>query len=201
MSSSTINDRNTLCQQYLDIVYHDAGKRATSNFRKANNIAQTNGEILYPAVHKLLSGLSLTESDVFVDLGSGTGKVVTQVFLTSVVKEAHGIELVPELHQRALQAAEKMQLDLPEFFQDERKLTFSEGSFLEVPLHNASVVLINSVCFNQKLLFAIGDLMNASPGIHTVLSLRPIANLQRLSFKKTIRVECSWDTALCYVYR
>lgn len=190
-----------LCQQYLNIVYHDAEQAATNNSLKTTNIAETNGEILYPAVCKLLSQIVLTAEDVFVDLGSGAGKVVAQVFLTTPVKEARGIELVSALHQRALLAEKRIQQDLPEFYQDGRKLIFSEGDFLEFPLRDASVVLINSVCFSQKLLCALGEMLDACAGIHTVLSLRPVTSLQRLLFKRTVRIECSWDTALCYVYQ
>jgi hypothetical protein len=199
ISKLSVSDSNALCQNYLHIVYHFAEKSPA--LAQPRNIIETSGEILYPGVKRLLSRITLTGDDVFVDLGSGAGKVVTQVFLQSPAKTAYGIEIVPELHRRAQLVAQKIQQDLPNFFQHGRQLNFYEGNFLVFPLQDATVVLINSVCFSQELLHALGTMINAAPAVHTVLTLRPIDNLQRLLFKKTIRVECSWDTALCYVYQ
>ena len=193
-------DTDMLCQHYLNILYHNISGHKV-NERQNKNIPETYGEILYASVDKLLAELSLSDQDIFVDLGSGLGKVVIQTFLNSAVKESHGIEIIPELHQESLIAAQKVQNDLPDFFEGERRLTFLKGSFLGIPLDMASVVLIGSPCFSPQILEQLGEIINNVPSIHTVLTLRPISTLKRLSFTKVIRVECSWDTALCYVYK
>ena len=71
--------------------------------------------------------------------------------------------------------------------------------FLVFPLQDATVVLINSVCFSQELLHALGTIINAAPAVHTVLTLRPIGNLQRLLFKKnhTRRMFMGHGVMLC----
>lgn len=193
-----ITDKNSLCQQYLHIVYHDVPVHGTY---ADQNIAKTYGEILYPGIDKLLSAITLTDDDVFVDLGSGLGKPVMQVFLKSTVREAYGIEIVPELHQQALLAAQRVENDLPDFYAGGRKCRFLLGDFLELPLTTATVVLICSQCYSQDMLLALSKIINHSTNIHTVLTLRPLPTLRRLPFKEAIRIECSWDTALCYVYR
>ena len=128
------------------------------------------------------------------------GKIVIQFFLKSMIKAAYGIELIPELHQQAQSAAKKLQRDLPDFFTGDRKVTFLPGSFLEIPFSTATVALVNSACFTQSLINELGKKLENTPSIHTVLSLRPIHTLLRLDFKKVIRIECSWDSALCYIY-
>lgn len=186
-----------LCQQYLNLVYHDA---AIVSREHNHSISETYGEILYPSMEDLLSTLSLSLHDVFIDLGSGLGKIVLYVFLRTLVREAHGIEIIPELHHQALTAAERVYRELPNFYEDDRKLIFTLGDFLENSFTEASVLLIGSPCFSPTMSYKIGEIINQSTRIHTVLTLRPILNLKRLSFKKTVRVECSWDTALCYIY-
>lgn len=188
---------DTLCQNYLTILYHDVQRKKSS----VENVSESYGEILYPSVNKLLSAIKLSERDVFVDYGSGLGKIVIQIFLKSLVKEAYGIEILPELHLYAMKASQKLQHDLPDFYKEDRKLTFLLGNFLEIPLSKATVALVNSTCFTPQLLSDLGKIIEHSPNIHTVLSLRPIHTLQRLVFKKTIRIECSWDTTLCYLYQ
>lgn len=189
------DENKLLCQQYLNIVYNNVQK-----YHEKKQISETSGEILYEGINKLLSHIPLNHNDIFFDLGSGIGKIVLQVFLNSVVKEACGIEIVSTSHQQALRAADRVLQELPEFYAGNRKLSFLYGSFLETPLIGATVVLINAICFSQDIVQALGNIINQSPSIHTVLTLRPINTLQHHRFKKTIRIECSWDTALCYVY-
>lgn len=194
---SGMNSYLSLCNDYLDILYHDSHDVQAIN---TADLAETPGEILFPGISKLLSLIQMKQDDVFVDLGSGMGKVVIQVFLLSVVREALGIEIVPGFHARAVQTAERVRRELPDFFQQERKLTFIPGNFLEIPLRGATVVLINSVCFGPELVHDIGGLIEHTPSIHTVMSLRPLPGLRRLPFRRAARVECSWDSSLCYIY-
>lgn len=187
-----------LCQHYLNVVYHDI--QADSIQSKNSVISETSGEILYDGMNKLLSAITLTEEDIFVDLGSGAGKAVAQVFLKSPVKEALGIEILPALHQRAAKAAQRIHHDLPDFFLPDRKLGFLSGSIFEISLSGTTVALANSVCFTQHMLRELGRIIDDTASIHTVLTMRPIPVLQRLPFQRVMRIECSWDTALCYVY-
>jgi hypothetical protein len=192
-----MSDHNKLCQQYLEIVYFDIAKLHSKTNKR---ITETQGEILYSGIDKLLSIINLTEQDVFVDLGSGNGKIVLQVFLRSIVAEAIGIEILPNLHQQALLATEKIKIELPGFFVDNRKVNFILGSFFEESFSAATVILINAVCFSQDMLCSLGDKINLMPGVRLVASLRPIPTLKRLAFKKAIRIACSWDMVMCYLY-
>lgn len=187
--------KNDLTQHYLNIVYNNV-----QAYHKKNHIYETSGEILFSSINKLFSVFPLNEQDVFVDLGSGIGKIVLQIFLTTPVKKAYGIEIVNESHQRALLAAQKLQHDLPDFYSEDRELQFLLGNFLENSLEGTTVALVNSICLNQKVVTELGKLLNNTQSIHTVFTLRPMPTLKRLRFKRTIRIECSWDTVLCYVY-
>lgn len=202
MECVVMHNLNThaLCQQYLTILYHNIRGHGM-NDRQNKNIAETYGEILYESINKLLAEVEFSDQDIFFDLGSGLGKAVVQVFLKSAAKEVCGIEIIPELHQTSLAIEKKIQQALPHFYTGGRKLTFLLGSFLDIPLTTASVVLIGSPCFSQALLAKLGKIIDSTTSIHTILTLRPISTLTRLSFTKVIRIECSWDSALCYVYK
>jgi hypothetical protein len=199
-SSFSIHDRNSLCQHYLDILYRKISVFHAEVNASKNNIPETYGEIFYSGVEKLLSSITLTPEDVFADLGSGIGKIVLHAFLRSPVKEARGIELLPELHEQAIKVEGKVRQDLPEFYAESRQTRFLLGSFLELPLTDVTVALICSACFSQTMLLELGRYIDKTPSIHTVLTLRPLDTLERLPFKKAVRIECSWDTALCYIY-
>lgn len=186
-----------LCQRYLTMLYQDAQRKSSSS---QNNVAEFYGEVLYPSVDKLLTEINPCEKDVFVDYGSGLGQMAVQVFLKSQVKEVYGIEILADLHLQAYNVSQRVRRELPEFFANNRKLDFLLGSFLDIKL-TPTIAMVSATCFTQPLLWELGKILNATSSIHTVLTLRPIKTLTRLSFKKTIRLECSWDSTLCYVYK
>lgn len=184
---------NTLCAHYLNSIYAKLAKTNSINYPK------NYGEFLFPGLAKLFSELNLTKEDVFLDLGSGLGKGVVQAFLHTEVGEARGIELNEAMHQVATRASYQIQQDLPQFFEN-RKLTFIQGDFLKIPFEGVTVALVNATCFSQSLLHSLGNRINQTSSIHTVLSTRPIPTLTQLIFKKVIYLECSWDSAQCFLY-
>lgn len=184
-----------LCQQYLEMLFKNP-----STYYKPDNIAQTSGEILYGSIHKLLPYMQLTMHDIFADLGSANGKIIAQIFLTTAVKRVVGIEIVPELHKAAYEVSQRIQSECPQFYENDRKMILMQGDFLRIPLEAITVVLTNATCFPPSLVAELGKVINKTPSIRAVFSLRPIFTLERLAFKKVIPIECSWDTALCYWY-
>jgi SAM-dependent methyltransferase len=167
---------------------------------KPQLVSETYGEILHPSVTKLLSQITLSDQDIFYDLGSGYGKLAMHFFLQTSIKAAIGIELSSTLHEQAQKALETVQNELPEYFENQRKLTFVQGSFLELPLTDATIVFICAPCYTQPMMNALGKIIQDTTSIHTVLTLRPLNTLQRLPLKKIVRVEGSWDSSLCYIY-
>jgi SAM-dependent methyltransferase len=167
---------------------------------KPQFVSETYGEILHQSVTKLLSQITLKDEDIFYDLGSGYGKLAMHFFLQTPIKAAIGIELSSVLHVQAQKALDTVQNELPEFFENQRKLTFMQGSFLELPLTDATIVFICAPCYTQPMMNALGKIIEDTTSIHTVLTLRPLNTLERLPLKKIVRVEGSWDSSLCYIY-
>ncbi len=198
MIPSVIN-KTLLFQRYLSVLYSEKPLLPLPADQK--QFSQIYGEILPESVDKLLTLFPLTKDDIFVDLGSGTGKIPLQVFLCSEVKESRGIELAVNLHDYAMQVAEQVANDLPDFYKNNRKLNFFCGNFLEFSLSDVTVVWFNSVCFTQDFLNQVSQIIDSNLSIHTVITLRPLCALKRLNFKKAVRIEGSWDSALCYVYK
>jgi len=64
----------------------------------------TYGEFTTGGVNTLMEVLNITHDDVFCDLGSGTGKVVMQVYLARRPLEAVGVELSETRHEKAVEA-------------------------------------------------------------------------------------------------
>ncbi len=199
--STLIDDE--LYQGYLTKVYqHTHVKNYSPSEREAftqENVSITYGELLYPSVKKMLKQIALRSDDVFLDLGSGIGKCALQVFMQSDVHKVVGIEASNLLHEQALKICQQVKTDFPFFWFDDRQLNFIGDNFLKANWQQATVVYTCSTCFTQELLVAIGNKINQQATVKQVLSLRPLPTL-KMPLKKVFSVECSWDSALCFVY-
>ena len=77
----------------------------------------TYGEFPLASLHAILQRLNLGPDDVFLDLGSGSGRLVLGTALQFPhLKACYGVEVVPELHGMAVEARKKagMMEDRPE---------------------------------------------------------------------------------------
>jgi hypothetical protein len=196
----TSYDHDVLFQHYLDMVYQDINKKHRVMPCSDRFVSEAHGEIFYSSINKLLSECVFKEQDVFVDLGSGQGKMVLQVYLQTAVQAVYGIELLPDLHDKAMLAAKKVEHDMGQLCSG-RKLVFECGDFFKINFQMATIVFINSICFGQDILIKLGHIINTLPAIHTVITLRPMDNLKQLFLKNTVCVEGTWDSALCYIYQ
>lgn len=201
---STITD-DELYQGYFTKVYQHTKEIPSYSLEEKRHLAKegicvTYGELLYPSVKKLISHMLPNSHDVFLDLGSGNGKCALQVFMQTDVKKVIGIEANKTLHLQALSVSKNLKQDCPFFFENDRECIFIDGNFLAGSFNDATIAYTCSTCFSQELLIAIGDKLNQSPQIHTVFSLRPLPTLH-VPLKKVFQVECSWDSALCFMYQ
>lgn len=163
-------------------------------------LTESNGEILFPSVELLLSKMQLTAEDHFVDLGAGHGKVILQVLLQTMTRTITGIEIVASAYARAKHALQRLQVAQPHLF-SKRNLQLIHGDFFSVQLKpQPTVVWLNATCFSQSMLHKLALLLNCYTELRMIISLRPLLHLERCKFVKRFSVECSWDTALCYVY-
>lgn len=187
--------------QYLNYLYQNI----TNNiFKENNNYSSIYGEIFFESFNKLLGFINLNTNDIFIDIGSGIGKVCLQIALNTDVKQILGFEIISDRNNNANTALAKAKLDLPEIFNN-KSIDFLNQDFLEFDFSNINtsqniIAYTCSTCFTEKLLYAIGDKINNNKNISKLLSLRPIPNLTRLKIKYIVDVECSWDTTECYIY-
>ena len=193
------NKSSLLCHQYIDIVYKRVQEIFVEKYQ-TNIVTQTNGEILYPSVDKILHYLKVDEQDICYDLGSGFGKLALQVFLQTKIKEVIGIEIVPAFWERSMMVANMAEDELPQFYAGHRAMKFILGSFFEVTYNDATIILLNSVCYSQTMLSKIAATLSQLHKLRYVVSTRPLLNLKNLRLSQVVEIQCSWDAALCYIY-
>lgn len=198
--------KDKLLNAYIDSIYQQStGFQSYSSEEKNNYMAEdicyVYGELLYPSTVKLIKKLNLNESDTLLDLGSGLGKFALQVFVSSCVGNIVGIEATKPLFDQSQVMLGKLKKEVPFFWEPNRTLNLIYGNFLEQDWSPARAVYSCSTCFTRQLIGKIGDKINQTDSIQDALSLRPIHTLERLKLHQVFRVECSWDSALCYWYK
>jgi hypothetical protein len=198
-----MND-DELYQGYLTKVYQNTqGYQAYSPHERElfvnAGVCVTYGELLYPSVKHLINRFSYSGADVLLDLGSGLGKFALQAFLQTDIKKVIGIEASQVVCSQAQVVKERVAADFPEFWENNRELTFICDDFIQASWQGATIIYTCSTCFTQELLVAIGDKINQQREVRQVFSLRPLSSL-KMPLKRIFAVECSWDSALCFQY-
>lgn len=162
--------------------------------------AATYGEITYDSLKKVLDNLRLKNNDVFYDLGSGVGKVVVQVFLTSPVKKAAGVELSTTRFQHAQKV--RARLAQEGFITPNRTLAFIEDNILNENLSDATVIFMCSLCFSDQLMNQLTQKFSLlKPGLR-VVTLRHLPEGYGFSLVKELSLPMTWSQSTpVYIYQ
>lgn len=155
--------------------------------------APTYGEITVESFQTLLDDLTLTDKDVFYDLGCGVGKTCVHVALVTPAK-AVGIELSPTRVNHAKKVQQELiqtkQLTNPE------RLKFHERNIFDDPMSDATVIFLCSTCFSNDLMKNITDKIVALPqkGIR-VISLKSLPEHKNLMLENTYYLPMTWSNS------
>src|SRR5579862_1245983 len=118
-----------LIQTYLEKIYSPfTDKIKQSMFAESNEIY---GELYYYSFVKLLKYLKITTKDHFLDIGSGLGKPLLQVFLTTQAASVTGIETNAQRYHIASKVTALVKQQLPDLFCTNRELNLIHGDFLK----------------------------------------------------------------------
>ena len=154
------------------------------------------GELTPKGFSELGARLGLTADDRFVDLGSGTGKLVIQSVTEFGVASACGIELSTGRHERALLGQSGQSSETV------RRSSFvngdCSGEAAAAVLEDASVVWLCATLFNDDLMQRIGLRLSGSSAVRAVATTRRFpGGLVGYALEKDRAVlhEMSWTAA------
>ena len=191
-------DMHTIVQSYFALLYQPFSNEIKESLFAGNN--ERYGELCYYSVVKLLKHLNITRHDNFLDLGSGLGKLLFQIALTTEAQQITGIEINPKRYAIASSILATMKNQLPEHFKS-KNVTLIEGDFLEAPLHSITMIYVCNMVFSSNLLDAIGKKINTMETVKTVVSFRKLPYLSCFKLTKKIFLHASWDYIACYLYK
>lgn len=157
------------------------------------------GELMPAAIGHMLDYLALGESDVFYDLGSGSGKVVLQTALTAPARKCVGVELaatrVAEA-RRVLAAARRRGLLRA------RACSFRHEDFMKTYLKDATVIYTCSTAFSSRFMNMVAARIARIGRSLRLLSLQDLDPRRGFTEIDVLRLDASWQRRTpVHVYR
>lgn len=131
----------------------------------------TYGELHPRSVDRAIRFLNLRKDDVFVDLGSGTGKVVIQAAMQSDCKRLIGIEVLHQRNVDAKRAHANLKKSMP---RKAHRIEFIEDSFLNVNLSDVTVVYMANHVFDDPLPGLILEMLKTLPRLRAVMCMKEL---------------------------
>jgi SAM-dependent methyltransferase len=164
----------------------------------------TYGEVVPSAFFEVMKAVNPREGEVFVDLGSGTGKATMLAAFAYPFSKVVGIELLPGLGDAAREVQRKYETELrpqlpPEYHRQE--IQFIDGDFLEIDLTAADVVFAHGTCYPQELIAQLAEkLGELRSGARVIMVGHPLISPE-LTVLKMMQMKADWGTALAYAYQ
>lgn len=144
----------------------------------------TYGEVVPQSIWKhVIASMNLTESDVFYDIGSGTGKIPLQVALQSKCRLSKGVEFVQARHDIGIAVLERLKglaaaharevgdaatCDAVSEALPRVQLIQGDACSDLTPLEDATAIFINNTVFQPDLMSRITERLATLPNLRIV---------------------------------
>jgi len=154
--------------------------------------AHVYGELTSAGVRQLIRATRLSADDVFVDLGSGVGKVVLRVALAVPGVRCIGIEIDGARHASACEALRRAEAC---GVLEPGRCVFRHGDIRQADLGNATVFFAHSTCFPAAMLGAVARRIAAQERAATLVTTSRLKGRvgKLLAFVATRACQLSWD--------
>lgn len=187
-------------------VYHSIyatvnGFALSKNNRMINDAPEyVYGEIEFEPFLALLSLCRLSADSIFYDLGSGTGKAVLACAMVYPVKKSCGIEILPNLHQCAVQQQQKLRA-IPGYAAKAATIDFMQQDFLQANIVDATHVFINATAYFGETWEKINCLLNqVKAGTVVITSSKQLTAASKFTLKKSTIAAMSWGVVAVYIH-
>ena len=153
------------------------------------------GEIDFYTLAQLLRNIHPSESDVFYDLGCGTGKAVIIANLLYPLKKSYGIELLPSLYQTCLSSLKKLKSE------NDKNIHFIQDDFFNIGFKEATIIYLTGTgFFGERKTKLIDKLKECNSGCWVIIVSKQLPETDfTLYFRNFLPM--SWGTALISMYR
>lgn len=179
----------TYLRQFYKYVWaYTIPRKEDLSIRKASS-SSLYGEITFASLDKLIKYLKIGQKDVFFDLGSGIGKVVLQVAMTTKAKKVVGVELSKSRFKEsiaALKAAAK------EKWLDKHKCKILNKNILDADLSKATVIYTCSTAFPGTFMRKLAKKLAAIKKPIKIVTTQEMPENCGLTLVDKLQLDMSW---------
>ena len=160
--------------------------------QSGKTVDTTYGELTFDGAQQLLDYLKLDATDVFIDVGSGVGKLCVHTALVTPAL-VFGVEVVRERFDLA-----QMVLQDPRLDRVRDRVRFINADATKVKVDAATVIYMCSTCFPGTL---VDDIVAQAQRGTRIVSAAPLSTLQQY-MENVLTLEATWSKSVpFYVYR
>lgn len=175
----------------------------------------TYGEILPTSMRAIIQHfMNLTSDDIMYDLGSGTGKIVTQFAYETKCGKCIGIELGELRHTQAISVLETLkqignttqQGNINTNSHPSNKIELRKGDCTKLYWGDATVLFINALCFPTTVWTEVEILIRENcPNLRYLIiggqQLSEVTEMRLNMSKSVVSSPASWaDDYICFFY-
>ncbi len=193
--------RKKLSELYPSTVF-DTNKNNQRNYSQEYNT--TYGEMTYEGIDLINKKCNPNDDiNVFVDIGSGRGKLVLWYASEPNINKSIGIELVEERHQDALKVKEQIG-----FKEITDKVELIGKNFLDIDFktlinpYSKVLIWLSNLCFNQDITDKVFDKITKDFPVGTIICCSKQTSNPNIKFIESITVPMSWSSGSnVYIYK
>lgn len=157
------------------------------------------GELMPAAIGHMLAYLQLGESDVFYDLGAGSGKVVLQAAITAPARKCVGVELSAT---RVAKARQVLRVARRRDLLRARACGFRREDMMETYLRDATVIYTCSTAFSSRFMNMVAARIARLDRALRLVSLQELDPRRGFEEIDVLRLDASWQRRTpVHVYR
>lgn len=192
--------------QCVSTLYHNIDAFAVAKKEREQlpyaDLAFTYGEISFLSLAIMLEIVEPTEEDMFIDLGSGSGKAVIATALLFPIKQAIGIEYLPGLHAISQNIQNTLKKSKQLCHQQAAvRVQFILGDFLIADWSKMTIVLISAAGLWGETWEQLQQKLQQLPkGARVMVISKRLSSDQFELFDARER-PMSWGLAFVYIYR
>lgn len=158
----------------------------------------TYGEVEFEPFWEILDAAKLAPNDVFYDLGCGTGKPVFIAAFKAHCKEAIGVEILPEVYEKAEDLRKlclKFAPDLP------TRISFIHDDVENVDISNASVIFLPSTCYDAEMMTRFSErCKDLKPGTRIITLTKQLSGDHLTLIHRKMYV-MSWGDTTVHIFQ
>ena len=187
-----------------------AASRKDRKFLNLHEDAFIYGEIAFLSFFNILNKVNPQPSDIFYDLGCGSGKALYTAALYFPLAKVCGIELLPRLDKKAVSRKEKITPLLQKESYQKTGITFLtplssihiiNDNFLNQDFSDGTIIFINATCLSyQTWQHLLDKFQQLKTGTRVIVTSKKIENPQFQLISQTFEL-MSWGVNSVNIYR